>query len=352
MAGTRVPLIPATFGCAAAFVASPAQQNLRATSVAGHASSHASFSEARPGSSLGVAAAAVGVMAAGAGVLRRRRAGPVASTCCVVALHAESPRVAKFRNQDGVATRISYEDLFGTHCSSYQDLLRTAPADPDDNKTRLLGPMPSILCVLEEMTGDLHVTQVDHLRKGQLPDTLEFSGAESALLVPSLDATPLLKAAGAGSFDRVTVSVEVNSDAYNRGLGVMLEISPLVKGGAEKQQQQQQRQENYIKFHPGMLNGPLRVEGPGGWANQRMGFNPASWSGSGQKFHTLHFVLNANGENIVGIEGTNAGEESWWKWTNQLTDGQYLPAVSAWLDGGGDEPVVIGKITMRVHCTE
>ncbi|CAE8689230.1 unnamed protein product [Polarella glacialis] len=263
-------------------------------------------------------------MAAGAGVLRRRRAGPVASACGVVALHAESPRVAKFRNQDGVATRISYEDLFGTHCSSYQDLLRTAPADPDDNKTKLLGPMPSILCVLEEMTGDLHVTQVDHLRKGQLPDTLELSGAESALLVPSLDAMPLLKAAGAGSFDRVTVSVDVNSDAYNRGLGVMLEISPLVKGGAEK------------------------PHGDG----KNYKFNPASWSGSGQKFHTLHFVLNANGENIVGIEGTNAGEEIWWKWTNQLTDGQYLPAVSAWLDGGGDEPVVIGKITMRVHCTE
>ncbi|CAE8584435.1 unnamed protein product [Polarella glacialis] len=100
MAGTKALLISATFGCAAAFVASPAPQNLRATSVAGHASSSASSSSsaAGPGSSLGgVAAAAVGVMAAGAGALRRRKAGPAASARGVVALHAENPRVAKLR---------------------------------------------------------------------------------------------------------------------------------------------------------------------------------------------------------------------------------------------------------------
>ncbi|CAE8660125.1 unnamed protein product, partial [Polarella glacialis] len=235
----------------------------------------------------------------------------------------------------------------GSH-TVYQDLLRTAPADPDDNKTRLLGPMPSILCVLEKLSG-LPVIEVDHLRKGQLPNTLEFDGADGALLVPSLDAMPLLKAAGAGSFERVTVSVEVNSDASNHGLGVMLEISPLVEGGAEKQEGDGK---NYIKFHPGMWDGLMRVEGPGGWPNHLTGFAPHNWTGSGQKFHRLHLVLNANGDNLVRIEGTNAGEVFEAPWTNQLTDGRYLPSVYAWLDCGECEPVVIGKITMRVHCTE
>mmetsp|Transcript_81796 Transcript_81796/g.147712 ORF Transcript_81796/g.147712 Transcript_81796/m.147712 type:complete len:343 (+) Transcript_81796:78-1106(+) len=254
----------------------------------------------------------------------------------------------------------------GTH-TGYQYLLENAPADPEDNKTRLLGPMPSILCVLEEMSGQ--VTEVDQLRKGQLPETLEFTGGKGVLLVPSLDATPLLKAAGAGSFDRVTVSVEVNSDAYNRGLGVVLEASKLVKGSAEQPERRNyeyngfvsddddddsdsQTCKNYIKFHPGMGGGQLRVEGPGGWLNQNIGFTPVAWTESGQKFHTLHLVLGANGDNLMRIEGTNAGEVFEMPWSNQLTDGQYLPAVHAWLDLGEEDPVVIGEINMRVHCTE
>ncbi|CAE8629370.1 unnamed protein product [Polarella glacialis] len=171
--------------------------------------------------------------------------------------------------------------------------------DPDqpDNKTKLLGAMPLILEVLEEMAeqllegDDLAFTEVNHLRKGQLPETLGLTGKSGALLVPSLDATPILKAAGAGSFDRV--SVQVNSDGFNRA--------------------------NYIKFHPGMGGGGMRVEGPGGWDNQANGFKPAFWTASRHKFHNLHFAFNASGENLMRIEGTNAGEAFEKPWANQLT---------------------------------
>ncbi|CAE8627423.1 unnamed protein product [Polarella glacialis] len=125
----------------------------------------------------------------------------------------------------------------------------------------------------------------------------------------------------------------------------MLEVSPLVKG-SEKQPQRRnysynsdpQTCKNCIKFHPGMGGGGLRVEGPGGWDNQAIWFTPAAWTASEQKFHTLHFVLNASGENVTRIEGTNAGEAFEKPWANQLTDGQYLPAVSAWLDMGDGGP--------------
>ncbi|CAE8631314.1 unnamed protein product [Polarella glacialis] len=261
-------------------------------------------------------------------------------------LDPQQPVIAVRPREEGVEKLLLAS---GSH-EVYQELLRTAPAHPDDNKTRVLGPMPSILSVLEEMSGQ--VIELEFLRKGQLPETLEFDGADGALLVPSLDAMPLLTAAGAGSFDQVTISVEVNSEASDHGLGVMLESSPLMKGrnpggGAEKQPGDGK---NYIKFHPGMWGGMMRIEGPGGWPNHLIGFAALNWTT--QKFHKLHLVLNANGENLVRIEGTNAGEVFEAPWTNQLTDGQHLPAVYAWLDCGECEPVVIGKITMRVHCSE
>ncbi|CAE8627915.1 unnamed protein product [Polarella glacialis] len=188
---------------------------------------------------------------------------------------------------------------------------------------------------------DVAFTEVDHFRKGQLPETLGLTGKSGALLVPSLDATPILKAAGAGSFDRMTV--EVNSDAFTRGFGVMLEVSPLVKGSEMQPQHRNYSYnsdprtcQNYIKFHPGMGGGGLRVEGSGGWDNQANGFTSATWTASRQKFHTLHVALNASDENFMRTEGTNAGEACEKPWANQLTDGQYLPAVSAWLDMGDE----------------
>lgn len=242
--------------------------------------------------------------------------------------------------------------------AGYQDVLRDARASSMDPKTLMVGPVPTILEVLEDMGGQ--APKLEHLCTGDEDGTLRFSGAHGDLLLPSIDATALLARAGAAKFDRVTICIELNSDAYNQGLGVVLEASPLMDSTIDEHGLpmyvyngygiSSKKKQNAVKFHPGMGGGQLRVEGLGGWGNQSIGFTPLSWAQSGHQFHTLELTLGADGKNEMCIKGTKEGQVWRKPWTRQLTEGRYFPAVYAWLDlGSKKNPLHIKNISLRVH---
>lgn len=243
--------------------------------------------------------------------------------------------------------------------SGYVDVMMKAVKGAEDPKTRItIPPLPDIITVLTDMGGQ--VPDLEHLAKGKIEGSLEFSGSNGDLILPSIDAAPLLAAAGADKFAAVTMCIEVNSDAYNRGLGVVLEASPLMDSSVDESGLpsyiyngygvSDDKKQNAIKFHPGMAGGQLRVEGPGGWGNDNIGFTPANWSNSGNKYHTLELTVRADGANEICIKGTDEGQVWRRNWKRPLTAGRYFPAVYAWLDLGSKHlPLQIGKISMTVH---
>jgi len=242
----------------------------------------------------------------------------------------------------------------------YKDLMCSAQTDARDPSVRLVGPMPSILHVLEELGGQPSELKTLHAGS-QGASILQFAGNAGELILPSLDATPLLAAVGVAKFNRVTLSVEVNSDAFNRGLGVVVEASPLMESTVDESGLpsylyngygvSSKKKQSAIKFHPGMGGGELRVEGLGGWGNQSVGFTPKSWTASRHKLHTLALTIGADGQNVVQLRGTEAGQVWQKPWRRPLTDGVHIPALYAWLDlgGPGEHPLHIGQISFRVH---
>jgi hypothetical protein len=164
----------------------------------------------------------------------------------------------------------------------YRNLLDEARPDPVKTNIRTVGPMPSMLHVLEELSGQK--MEMEHLKPGDAEGSLKFSGSAGDLLVPSIDAASLFGKAGATHFEKVTLSVEVNSDAYNQGLGIVLEGSPLMDKTASEDGLpsyayngygiSKDKKTNAVKFHPGMRGGQLRIEGVGGFHNQNLGFTP------------------------------------------------------------------------------
>jgi hypothetical protein len=116
--------------------------------------------------------------------------------------------------------------------AGYHDMIREAYTNTTDKSSVCFGPMPTILQVLEDMGGQ--IPDLKNLRKGQDERTLAFSGSKGDLLLPSIDALSLLQASGAEKFKSVTVIVEINSDAYNNGLGVVLEAASLMDSSVDE----------------------------------------------------------------------------------------------------------------------
>jgi len=241
----------------------------------------------------------------------------------------------------------------------YKDAIEKAAKEAANPKIQVaIPPLPDIITVLTEMGGQ--APDLKNLAMGKEKGSLAFSGEDGDLILPSIDAAPLLAAAGIDKFAAVTMCIELNSDAYNRGLGVVLEASPLMDSTVDDSGLpsyiyngygiSKDKKQNAIKFHPGMSRGELRIEGAGGWGNSDIGFTPTNWSESGNKYHTLELTMRADGNNEMCIKGTKKGQEWRKPWTRQLTAGRYFPAIYAWLDLGFiDSPLQIRNISMTVH---
>jgi len=101
----------------------------------------------------------------------------------------------------------------------------------------------------------------------------------------------------AGPTGALTVSGDVSASNSNGSYNVGLVIG-----------------QNNIVFHPGLAGGALRVEGPGGFGNQNMGFTPANnvmhhleVTGDGAGAYTLKLTDGANPANVYTNTFTNAG---------------------------------------------
>merc|ERR1712107_331031 len=142
------------------------------------------------------------------------------------------------------------------------------------------------------------------------------------------------------------------------GLGVVLEANPMTNVTVDAEGLpsyiyngygfSKGKIQNAVKFHPGMHRGQLRIEGPGGFYNQSMPFTPRAWTESGNKYHTLHLTLGADGQNILRFLDADEGQRWEVPWEHQLTCGRYIPALYGWLDLG-DWILQIGRIGVRLH---
>jgi len=226
-----------------------------------------------------------------------------------------------------------------------------------------IGPMPSILDVLTDL--GVPKDQLEHLRV--IPEgVLEFNGKQRQLVLPSLDTEQLRATTGFDQLKRITVCIGINSDAFNNGLGVVLEASSLVdftideKGipsylycGGIGYGISNDHRGNCVKFHPGMSGGCLRVEGPGGFGNQDIGFKPENWSDSEHRLNLLEITVGTDGKNEVRITNSTNPGQVWHKsWEHQIFSGRFMPAIFAWIDIPCDfprRPVFVGPISIRVH---
>merc|ERR1712187_985493 len=112
----------------------------------------------------------------------------------------------------------------------------------------------------------------------------------------------------------VTLCVGVNSDAYNRGLGVVVNANPSLdvtmnESGLPNYAYngyglQKDVRGNAIKFHPGMNNGQIRIEGKGGYGNRSMSFTPENWTSSNKKLHLFEITFFSDGSNHICVTGT------------------------------------------------
>jgi len=236
--------------------------------------------------------------------------------------------------------------------NGYKELLKRAGSPGGATNIKVIPVIPSILAVLEDM-GGLPVT-IEHLKSTE--HGLEMS-TQGHLLLPALNAEPLLSLNKKERFSKVVYRVQLNSDAYNRGLGVVFQQSPFMDSTVDSKGLpsyiyngyglEGDKNCNAIKFHPAMEQGQLRVEGVGGFGNSDMGFTPQNWTQSGHKFHSFEVTIGADGKNNLRVVGTE-GEIFKKSWKNILTDGKHLPALHGWLDMGG-EALMLGKIALEVH---
>lgn len=247
-------------------------------------------------------------------------------------------------------------DLAGDY--DYSDSL-SAPKQ-DDQKRAVAGPFPRIT---EVFNGE-HPGLTEHAG-----NMLKFTGQGAALILPSLSVSPLLRKMCQKSLDKVTLIVGINSDSYNNGLGVMLKSTSDSDVGHDEGTDQEEGsggadayyyggrpegdgRSNYIKFHPGMDGGELRIEGPGGFGNTDIGFTPETFSASGQRLHILEITLSTNGENeLQFISATDSTAMFQATWKNTLFDGTHTPELLSWTDMT-NKALMIGQISLRADTAE
>lgn len=230
----------------------------------------------------------------------------------------------------------------------------------EGGRVKTVSSIPSILAALEDMSGQR--PEIEDLRPGE-HGGLEMSREDGHLLLPSISTAPLHPVGGKElkepHFSKVVISIQLNSDAWDRGLGIVVEQPPSMQSdlhtsglpmyifsgwGVSKT-----KNSNVIKFHPGMRGGQLRIEGAGGFANCDMGFTPQNWTQSERKFHTFQVTIGTDGRNQLKVISTT-GQVFSAHWRNKLTDGKFMPAVYAWLDlGGNGKPLFLGDMSLEIH---
>lgn len=225
-----------------------------------------------------------------------------------------------------------------------------------DNAGHLqVGPLPTILEFCER-TGQRRPDGLDAVG-GEAKGLVSYHGEEGALLVPSLNAASLLGAINTVGAVSVTLLVGVNSDSFDRGLGIIIEAPPTINETQEHLEETYvfnglgvKLNRNVVKFHPDMDGGQLRIEGPGGFPNKDIGFTPPGWTNSNFSLNMLEIVTTDNGRNQLTISSPSRGLSWTTLWKHKLFDGRHFPAVYAFMDLGGEagKPLMVGQITFKL----
>jgi len=223
-----------------------------------------------------------------------------------------------------------------------------------------VGPLPNIFeyynnMGLQGMMKSLHGDGL-HLQSQEL-SLLTYNGTEGAMILPSVDAKPLLMGLDKRNLSSVTLKVGVNSDSYNLGLGVIVEGSPQID---ERQEHglhdyeyngfgegENPLRRNAIKFHPDMKGAQLRIEGPGGWGDTDCGFTAPGWSKSAGRLNVLEVTVRVDGNNDVVLRSASGSGQSFLKtWRHKLFDGTDIPTLYAFMDLGGEshKPLYVGPV--------
>jgi len=236
----------------------------------------------------------------------------------------------------------------------------------DGNSEAWVGPLPNIFEYYEKMglQGMIRGLRREGLNlytpppfAGLRRPLLMYNGTEGAMILPSVDAKPLLLSLEKDSLSSVTLKVGINSDSFNRGLGVIVEGSPQID---ERQEHGLHEYEynsfglsenplrrNVIKFHPNMEGTQLRNEGPGGWGNTDCGFTAPGWSKSGGQLNVLEVMLRVDGNNAVVLRSASGSSNNFRQtWKHKLFDGTDIPTLYAFMDLGGepDKPLYAGPV--------
>jgi len=185
---------------------------------------------------------------------------------------------------------------------------------------------------------------------------LTYSGKNGEMILPTLDGLPLLRALGKDEFLGATIKVGINSDSSCDGLGIIVEASPQINETEEHLESYTfngygvHLNRNVIKVSPNLNGWDLRVEGPGGFEDQPMGFVFLGWSDSQHKLHTIEVSVSADGANEVSFHSADGLHIFKHVWQHKLFDGRDIPSVYAFIDLGGEhaKPLIIGPVSLAV----
>jgi len=229
----------------------------------------------------------------------------------------------------------------------------------DGAKDTFVGPLPWITEAAKAAGQD----PPKNLIYNDILKLLSYNGTTGALLLPSLEMALFHECLGypEGELDSLTILAGVNSDSYNRGLGLVIEPPPGPGHGANGSVSLYNglgltpgTDRNAIKFHPDMHGGQLRIEGRGGFFNSNIGFTPKGWTSSKHWLQGLEITLSRSGNNTLKIQSPDGGPNWSRSWQHKLLGGPQLPSVYAWLDLGGQagKPLIIGPISLVMRRGE
>jgi len=212
-----------------------------------------------------------------------------------------------------------------------------------------VGPLPNILDYYHEagLAGLLHRAS-QHVTLDKASGALAFAGPMQDMVMPSLDASPLLRALSQASLPTVTVVAQLNSNSDCFGL--TLEASPMLNRTGWRDSSARSSvilrpsaKQPFVVMNDGR---PDLVQG-------KVPFSLPSWTVSGARFHTLTMTFGRDGYNHVMLAPASSLSQpstASLSWRQMLFDGRDIPSVYAITHCHGSQTgkVLVGQI--RIRC--
>jgi len=229
------------------------------------------------------------------------------------------------------------------HSLPFRQYLTSPTFDKDG--VAWIGPLPNILDYYREagLAGRLHKAS-RHAALDNASGAVAFAGATQDMVMPSLDASPMLQVLGQKILPNVTVTVQLNSNSACYGLAI--EASPLLNRNGWRDTPAR----SSVVVRPA-ADRPLAVM-EDGQSNILQGKLPLllpDFKLSGARFHTLAITVGHDGHNRVMLTPASSSPQpgtASLTWRHMLFDGRDIPAVYAitHCHGSQIDKVFVGQI--------